>query len=108
MPFCGIPKFLICDKGSANLSYPIQNLLKEPGVKQLPHAAKNPKGKGQVENANNLAERSFEGKLNMMDIKNIEHLNAEAFRWMLWYNSMRKHRRYKHARFAMWQTIRKE
>ncbi|PXB67971.1 integrase, partial [Pseudomonas aeruginosa] len=45
----GVPKFLLWDKGSANTSNAIKNLLDHLEVEPLEHAAGNARAKGGVE-----------------------------------------------------------
>lgn len=52
----GVPEVLLWDKGSANQSGAIKNLLSSLGVTALTHEAGNSRAKGGVENANNIVE----------------------------------------------------
>lgn len=105
-PFHGVPWVLIWDAGAANQSHLIKNLLQQLGVQHWHHMPGVPRAKGQVEGGHNIVERSFEGRLSMMNIRNIDELNAAAGEWMRWFNGTKKHRRHGHTRYQQWQTIR--
>lgn len=79
--FHGVPRYLLWDKGSANLSAPIKNLLKQLEVEALEHEAGNARAKGGVENANNLVETQFESRLRFEPVHDVEQLNAAALAW---------------------------
>lgn len=86
-PFHGAPKMLLWDKGSANTSHPIKNVLRALDVRDITHAAGAPRVKGGVENANNLVETQFESRLKFEPVSNVEELNAAAFAWANAYNA---------------------
>jgi len=79
--FRGVPKFMLWDKGSANTSAAIKNLLKQLEVEALDHEAGNARAKGGVENANNIVETQFESRLRFEPVESVEQLNAAAFAW---------------------------
>ncbi|MDX1491298.1 MAG: integrase [Pseudohongiellaceae bacterium] len=117
-PMHGVPQILVWDKGSANTSSAIRQALGALEVKDIPHAAGNARGKGQVENANNLVEKSFESRLRFEPVNNVDELNAAADRWCSAYNANaipaydsrlnRDGMAQPMARFALWQMIRRE
>jgi len=107
-PFKGVPFKLVWDAGSANQSYAIRNLLDRLDVCHWPHIPGNPRAKGQVENAHNLVERGFEGRLTLMDIHDIAQLNEAAHVWMRYFNGVARHSRHASTRYGLWQTIREE
>ena len=107
-PFKGVPFKLVWDAGSANQSYAIRNLLDRLDVCHWPHIPGNPRAKGQVENAHNLVERGFEGRLSLMDIQDIDQLNEKAHIWMRYFNGVAIHSRHASTRYGLWQTIREE
>lgn len=104
----GVPNQLVWDAGSANMAHGVQNLLRALSVRQWPHVPGNPRAKGQVECANNIIERRFEGRLAFMQIDNLDQLNAAADAWSRDFNSTQIHTRHKHTRWGLWQTIRAE
>lgn len=114
----GVPKVLLWDKGSANTAGAIKNALRALDVKPIEHKAKNPRAKGSVENANNLVECLFESRLAYEPVHNVDQLNAAADAWFNAYNAntiprydsrlKRKYMAEPKARYAIWQTIRKE
>ncbi|MBB1601558.1 DDE-type integrase/transposase/recombinase [Variovorax sp. UMC13] len=79
--FRGVPKFMLWDKGSANQSAAIKNLLKQLEVTPLDHQAGNARAKGGVENANNIVETQFESRLRFEPVDNVDQLNAAASAW---------------------------
>ncbi|MBI0036708.1 DDE-type integrase/transposase/recombinase [Gilliamella sp. B14384H2] len=87
--FHGVPKLLYWDKGSANTSSAIKNLLDHLEVKYLEHEAGNARAKGGVENANNIIETQFESRLKFQPISSIEELNHAAMNWAEAYNANR-------------------
>lgn len=114
----GVPKILLWDKGSANTAGAIKNALRALDVIAIEHKAGNPRAKGSVENANNLIECLFESRLAYEPAHNVDELNAAAEYWFNAYNAntipqydSRLNRKYMaepKARYAIWQTIRKE
>jgi hypothetical protein len=83
----GVPRFLMWDKGSANTSAAIANLLLHLEVQPLEHSAGNARAKGGVENANNVVETQFESRLRFEPVASVEQLNAAAFAWANAYNA---------------------
>lgn len=61
-----------------------------------------------MENAQNIVETQFEGRLRFMQISNIEQLNAAAEKWRIFWNESKVHSRTKRTRNAVWQTIKPE
>lgn len=104
-PMHGVPHILMMDKGSANLSGYFLNLLERLHVTYITHAAGNPRAKGQVECAQNIVERKFEGRLSFIKVNNIDELNEYATRWRLAFNQEFVHTRTKQTRNQLWQTI---
>ncbi|MGH8470845.1 MAG: transposase [Gammaproteobacteria bacterium] len=107
-PFKGVPLKLVWDAGSANQSYAIRDLLDRLDVRHWSHIPGNPRAKGQVENAHNLVETGFEGRLALMDIHDIDQLNEAAHKWMRYFNGAVSHSRHGSTRYGLWQTIREE
>ncbi|MDP3847556.1 MAG: integrase [Pseudomonas sp.] len=85
--FHGVPQYLMWDKGSANTSSAIKNLLKHLEVTPLEHEAGNARAKGGVENGNNIVETQFESRLRFQPIDDIAALNAAAQAWAEAYNA---------------------
>lgn len=83
----GIPKMLLWDKGSANTSSAIKNLLDALGVDHQTHTAGHAWAKGGVEQANNLVETHFESRLKIEPVDSIEQLNAAAESWVRDHNA---------------------
>ncbi|MGS3137929.1 hypothetical protein ACB316_06800 [Aeromonas sanarellii] len=83
----GVPKMLLWDKGSANTSFAIKNLLDALGVDHETHATGHSWGKGGVEQGNNLVETHFESRLRFEPVESVEQLNASAARWVRDFNA---------------------
>ncbi|MDH4869842.1 transposase family protein [Pseudomonas sp. BN515] len=114
----GVPKFLLWDKGSANTSNAIKNLLKHLDVEPLEHKAGNARAKGGVEVGNNIVETQFESRLRFQPVNDIAELNAAAQAWAEAYNANlvpNQDTRLRRAgmvepvaRYDLWQLIRAE
>lgn len=107
-PFHGVPFILMMDMGSANTSGLFTNLARRLQVKLLPHAPENARATGQVENAQNLVETSFESGLRLQPVAGLDELNAFARRWGRWFNANKVHTRHGRTRFEQWLTISEE
>lgn len=83
----GVPKMLLWDKGSANTSFSIRNLLDALGVDHQTHATGHSWAKGGVEQANNLVETHFESRLRFEPVESVAQLNAAAEQWVRDYNA---------------------
>ena len=101
----GVPLILMMDMGSANTSGSFKNLLRRLQVEPMPHAPENARATGQVENARNIIERSFESALRFAPVSGLEELNAKAREWARWYNATKVHSRLGTTRLQQWMTI---
>lgn len=104
-PLHGVPYILMMDMGSANTSGLFKNFARRIGVELLPHAVGNARATGQVENARNIIERSFEAGLRFQPVANLEELNARAQQWACYYNATKIHSRHGKTRTDQWLTI---
>lgn len=104
-PMHGVPEILMMDSGSANMSGLFLNLLDRLGVRHLTHLPGNPRAKGQVEQAQNLVETQFEGRLAFHCVTGLEQLQVAADRWRVHYNAYQRHSRHGKSRNDMWLTI---
>jgi hypothetical protein len=104
-PLHGVPFILYTDKGCANTSGLFKNLLERLDVTFIAHATGNSQAKGQVENAQNIVETQFEGRLRFIKVDSIDHLNQIAGQWRMMWNETQIHSRTKRSRNAVWQTI---
>lgn len=104
-PFHGVPRILMMDMGSANTSGLFKQLARRLQVEVIAHAPGNARATGQVENAQNLIERTFESGLRLTPARDLEHLNTLALRWVTWFNGTQVHSRHGSTRFDMWMTI---
>jgi transposase InsO family protein len=107
-PFYGVCFNLMMDMGCANTSGAFKNLARRLGVRLMPHAPGNARATGQVENARNIIERSFESGLRLKPVADLDELNAAAQRWARWYNATKTHSRHGKTRFEAWMEIRPE
>lgn len=101
----GVPFHLMMDPGSAGMGGAFKNLLRRLQVTAVVNQAGNPRAKGQVENAHNLVETSFESGFKFTHVPDIHWINEKAAMWMRWYNSTRVHRRHGLTRWAKWMEI---
>lgn len=108
MPVFGVPFTLKDDAGSSNRGYLFESFLQALEVRHITHMPGNPRATGGVEGSQNLVETKFESKLTFCVTDNLDELNARALKWMHGFNSLRKHTRTGHTRYALWNTIRVE
>jgi len=85
-PFHGVPAIMIWDKGSANTSATIKNMLDALDVNHIAHIKGNARAKGSVEQGNNRVECQFECRLKSQPVKSVAELNSYAEDWMIVYN----------------------
>ena len=85
--FHGLPDILVWDCGSGNIARSTIKALSALRVKATPHLPGNPRGKGQVENAQNIVETQFESRLRFEPVHSLEELNNAAERWCTAYNA---------------------
>lgn len=105
-PVHGVPSILMLDKGAANTSGLFLNLLRRLDVKPITHATGNSRAKGQVESAQNLVERHFEGRLRFMPQQgDLAQLNQWAERWQMGFNAGKAHGRHGKPRYEAWLRI---
>lgn len=107
-PFYGVPFIIKLDKGTANMSHMIMNLLGLLGIQVITHEAGNPRAKGQVEKTHDIVECHFEGRLRFVKIDNVIQLNEHAHQWMRSFNSKKIHTRHKKPRYGLWQMIKQD
>ena len=107
-PFYGVPKILMFDRGSANMSKMFSHLLHQLDIKVEIPQAKNARAKGQVEKSNDIVERQFESGLRFMNVSGLVELNALAHKWMRYFNGKAIHSRHKRTRYQVWSGIRPE
>lgn len=107
-PMHGVPKILIMDKGAGNTSGMIKDFCENLQIEPIFHKTGNPRAKGQVENAQNLVEKNFEGRLRFYNIANLAELQAACDAWRVHYNSREILRRAGRPRAMLWTTIKHE
>ncbi len=100
----GVPFHLMVDPGSG-AGGAFKNLVRRLQITLIVNEAGNPRAKGQVENAHNIVETSFESGFKFTHVPSIEWINEKAGQWMRWYNSTRVHRRHGMPRWAKWLEI---
>jgi hypothetical protein len=115
--FHGLPQQVLWDRGSANLAKSVTNALTALRVETSPHLPGNPRGKGQVEEANRLVEMHFESRLRFEPVRSIEELNEAVERWCAAYNAnlirgedcrLRRNQQVVGIRLHLWQRIKPE
>jgi transposase InsO family protein len=107
-PMHGVPACLLTDKGAGNCSALVERWLKALGITHLTHMAGNPRAKGQCEQAQNLIETQFEGRLACMQIADVSQLNTAADKWRIHWNANAIHGRHGRSRNSAWLTITQE
>lgn len=104
-PTHGVPWMAMLDPGSANTGAVFKNLCKALSVRVQINTPGRPRAKGQVEQAQNLVERSFESGLKFINVASLADLNAKAVKWMIWFNSTAIHTRHGMTRYNAWMRI---
>lgn len=104
-PAHGVPFMVMLDPGAANTSHLFKNVCSRLQVKLQVNKPGNPRAKGQVENAQNIVERHFEGRLPFLADLSLDSLNAYCERWQAAHNSTKKHSRHGQPRYSMWMRI---
>jgi transposase InsO family protein len=104
-PFYGVPFILMMDMGSANTAGAFKSLARRLDMRLEAHMPGNARATGQVENARNIIERSFESGLRLQPVGSLDELNAAAQRWARWYNATKIHSRTRRTRFDAWMDI---
>lgn len=109
-PFCGIPKMVMVDPGSANTGAVFRNLCRALGITLQVNTPGQPRASGQVEKANDIVERHFEHRLIFLENPptSLEELNTLAWRWMRHFNAKARHSRHGRARYDAWLSISEE
>jgi transposase InsO family protein len=100
----GAPFKLMMDPG-VGVTSAFRNLLRCLMIEAVINAVGNPRAKGQVEGAHNIVECDFESGFKLTHVPDIAWINAQAARWMRWYNSTRVHSRHQMTRWAKWMEI---
>lgn len=104
----GAPFQFYTDKGAPFVASMTKNFFKRIGVKAFEHAAGNARATGQVENAQNIVETQFEGRLRFLKIDSLETLNRHLNDWRIKWNATAIHRRHGKSRNQVWMGITKE
>lgn len=104
-PAHGVPRMAMLDPGSANTGAVFKNLCKALSVQVQINTPGRPRAKGQVEQAQNLVERSFESGLKFVNVTSLAELNTKAGKWMKWFNGTQLHSRHGMTRYAAWMKI---
>jgi transposase InsO family protein len=109
-PFRGLPIRLVADQGPAFKNGIVQQLLGERGlgIKVGMHTPGNPKASGTVEEAHDLWQRTFEGRLAVRMAGDLEELNRMAAAFCARLNAEREHSRHGKSRMEMWARITSE
>jgi len=104
-PFYGVCRMAMLDPGGANTSPPFLNLCKALRVHVQINKPKNPRAKGQVEQGQNIVERSLESAFKLLTLETLEQINAIALQWARWFNATQVHSRHDMFRYEAWMRI---
>jgi hypothetical protein len=107
-PVHGVPFMVMLDPGAANKSHMFKALCTRLLVKLIINEVGNARAKGQVENAHNIIERHFEGRLRFLPELTLDALNDHCERWQVAFNSSKRHSRHGQPRYSMWMRITSE
>jgi len=100
----GVPSILYFDPGSA-ATKTFLRFLTAMGIEYRIHAVQNSRATGQVENAQNIVETSFERGFKYCDVPTIDWINEQGQRWARWYNATKAHSRHGMTRLNAWMKI---
>lgn len=104
-PCHGIPEILYTDNGSGNLSSLVKGFCVQLGIRTINHLPNRANATGSVEQAQNLVETQFEGRLRIMDVISVDDLQARADSWRRHYLSTARHGRTGKTRNGLWLRI---
>lgn len=104
-PMHGVPLVVMLDMGSAMTGALFKNLARRLSVQLIPHKARNARATGQVEQARDIIECSFESALRFQPVHDLAALNDAARAWARWFGATQVHQRHGMPRHAAWQTI---
>lgn len=93
MPMCGVPRWLVIDKGPGNMSSAALNACDALGIERRAHATGHSWAKGAVEQMMHLWERSFESELRLHPARDMDDLNRRAFEYSCRFCLTRPHGR---------------
>lgn len=105
-PFHGVPLMLGMDRGAANTSHEVNELISKLGIEPYVHAPGNSRASGVVETAHGFWERRFEWELLLKLADDLDELRARAHDKMIFINSHDKHGRTGTTRSLKWMEIR--
>ena len=108
LPFRGVPKYLLMDRGAANTSKAIIAMLERLDVEVPEGMPYNKKRQGAVESMHDKIERHFESGLRIQPAQDIDTLNEWARDWMVRFQANRNHTRHKMSRTQAWLKITRE
>jgi hypothetical protein len=103
-PFHGVPFVVEVDAGSG-MATAFKNLMRRLRIHLIVNAPDNPRGKGVVENAQNIVERQFEYQFRAQRPRTLAELNERAAQWADNYNSESEHGRHGKTRYQKWLEI---
>ena len=107
-PFRGVPKQLMRDHGSANVSKAIMGWLERLGISTPKTNPGESQIQGAVERMHNFVEDSFESGLRLQPAQSIEDINMWVTDWCIAVNAERVHKRHGNTRNALWMQIKPE
>ncbi|MGE4319650.1 MAG: hypothetical protein AB7E96_12200 [Deferribacterales bacterium] len=107
-PFRGVPKQLMRDHGSANMSKAIMGWLSYLNVSTPKSTPYQSQIQGAVERMHNFVECSFESGLRLQPASSLEDINTWVMDWCTAINAERIHSRHGQTRNALWLKIKPE
>lgn len=105
-PFRGVPRRLVADQGPGFKAALTRNLLDALDVEVELHLPGNAKASGAVETRHNHWQRTFEGRLAVASVNDLDQLNSLAERFCALHNAERALTRSGRPPMATWTTIR--
>lgn len=111
VPYYGVPLVIYTDQGPAFKNGLFANFCRRALITHIMHESASQKddaarATGSVEVANNIVERSFEGRLGIgYRVQDVVELQSLADRWSKWFNTTQRHSRHGMTRTDAWLRI---
>ena len=106
--FHGAPRFLYFDKGSANTSYQLTNLLDNLQIEWAAHQAGVARATGAGEVYQRVWQQAFESRLWLDPPRDLDELNARADDFRIHYCETAKQSKNRLTRWAAWSAIKND
>lgn len=105
LPMHGLPRRLVADQGPGVKNATVLNLLRDLDIAVELHAPGNAKASGAVEKRHDLWQRSFEGRLALHPVNDLDELNHLAGLACAKMNATVEHTRHGQPPSRLWLTI---